>query len=185
MAASYDAALVVTDRLLTAEEEAALLRNGVLYRPKSLVLGIGCNRGTAMEEIEHVILETLSELKLSVKSVRNMATIDLKQDEQGLLEVCSKFSWRLDKMPVKPNKVKLANPSETVFKYTGAYGVSEPAALLSSGASKWLLEKKKMGNVTISIARVPFSAETGVQGGEGGSPAAAAADSQKLPIDWG
>ena len=186
MSAPYDAALVVTDRLLTAEEEAALLRNGVLYRPKSLVLGIGCNRGTAMEEIEHVILETLSELKLSVKSVRNMATIDLKQDEQGLLEVCSKYSWRLDTYtPGQLNEVKLANPSETVFKYTGAYGVSEPAALLSSGASEWLLEKKKMGNVTISIARVPFSAETGVQGGEGGSPAAAAADSQKADLTRG
>ncbi|AJY76925.1 cobalt-precorrin 5A hydrolase [Paenibacillus beijingensis] len=160
MAASFDAALVVTDRLLTAEEEASLLRNGVLYRPKSLVLGIGCNRGTAAEEIERVILDTLHELKLSPKSVRNAATIDLKKDEQGLLDVCAKYNWRLETFsPEQLNAVPLANPSETVFKYTGAYGVSEPAARLSSGADGWLLEKRKSGNVTISIARIPFTAE--------------------------
>jgi cobalt-precorrin 5A hydrolase len=54
--------------------------------------------------------------------------------------------------------VQIKNPSDTVFKYTGAYGVSEPAALLSSGASDWLLEKRKSGNVTISVARIPNSA---------------------------
>ncbi|WP_127529383.1 cobalt-precorrin 5A hydrolase [Paenibacillus kobensis] len=158
IAAKFDAALVITDRLLTSEEEADLLRNGVLYRPKSLVLGIGCNRGTAADEIESVITDTLADMRLSVKSVRNMATIDLKKDEQGLLDVCHQYGWRLETYtPGQLNEVALANPSETVFKYTGAYGVSEPAALLSSGASGWLLEKKKSGNVTISVARVHFT----------------------------
>ncbi|QWU17906.1 cobalt-precorrin 5A acetaldehyde-lyase [Paenibacillus sophorae] len=157
MQAEFDAALVVTDRLLEAGEEAALLKNGVLYRPKTLVLGIGCNRGTSAEEIEHTIISTLSELRLSVKSVRNAATIVLKKDEEGLLEVCRKNKWKLELYtPDELNEVPLRNPSETVYKYTGAYGVSEPAALRSSGAADWLLEKRKSGNVTISIARVPF-----------------------------
>nr|WP_248931114.1 cobalamin biosynthesis protein [Paenibacillus hamazuiensis] len=165
MQAAHDAALVVTDRLLTAEEEEALLRNGVLYRPKSLVLGMGCNRGTAADEIESVILGTLAELGLSVKSVRNIATIDLKKDEQGLLDVCAKYGWPLvTYTPQQLNEVPLANPSETVYKYTGAYGVSEPAARLSSGAAEWLLEKSKSGNVTISISRVPFNGAPGAPG---------------------
>jgi cobalt-precorrin 5A hydrolase len=157
MQSEFDATLVVTDRLLSLEEENALLSNGVLYRPKSLVLGIGCNRGTTAEEIEQVVLDALAELRLSRKSVRNVATIDLKKDEQGLLEVCNKYKWNLvTYKPEELNQVDLRNPSDTVYKYTGAYGVSEPAALLSSGASDWLLEKKKSGNVTISIARVEF-----------------------------
>ncbi|MEB3102065.1 cobalt-precorrin 5A hydrolase [Ferviditalea candida] len=156
MKTEFDAALVVTDRLLLPEEETALLRNGVLYRPKTLVLGIGCNRGTPADEIERVIVDTLAELKLSVKSVRNIATIDLKKDEQGILDVCSKYKWNLETYtPEQLNAIPLRNPSKTVFKYTGAYGVSEPAARLSSMADDWLLEKKKSGNVTISIARVP------------------------------
>jgi cobalt-precorrin 5A hydrolase len=43
-----------------------------------------------------------------------------------------------------------------VFAYTGAYGVSEPAALLYSGAEELALVKKKSGNVTISVAVIPY-----------------------------
>lgn len=157
MKADFDAALVVTDRLLSAEEEAILLKNGVLYRPKSIVLGIGCNRGTSAEEIEETIAAALNDCQLSLKSVRNVATIDLKKDEQGLLAVCEKYHWKLETFsPEELNQIKLKNPSETVYQYTGAFGVSEPAALLSSGASDWLMEKRKSGNVTVSIARVTY-----------------------------
>ncbi|EFM12250.1 cobalamin (vitamin B12) biosynthesis CbiG protein [Paenibacillus curdlanolyticus YK9] len=153
----FDAALVVSDRLLSHEEEAVLLRNGVLYRPKSLVIGMGCNRGTSADEIESVIIDTLADMRLSLRSVRCIATIDIKKDEQGLLDICRKYGWRLEAYtPEELNEVPLANPSDTVFKFTGAYGVCEPAALRASGASEWLLEKKKSGNVTISIARVRF-----------------------------
>lgn len=150
------AALIVTDRLLT-EAEQVLLDNGVVYRPKSLVLGMGCNRGTSLEEIEAVILETLQELQLSVKSVKALCTIDLKKDEVGFLEIVAKYGWEFQHYtPEQLNSVPFDSPSETVFKYTGAYGVSEPAALLYSGADKLLLNKKKSGNVTISVARLPF-----------------------------
>ncbi|MGR6546232.1 cobalt-precorrin 5A hydrolase [Paenibacillus tundrae] len=154
---AFNAALVISDRLLTDEEQQRFMSNGVLYRPKSLVLGMGCNRGTSLEELEQEVLATLAEQSLSVKSVRNIATIDLKKDEEGLLALCQKYGWELvTYSPAELNTVTLPNPSETVFKYTGAYGVSEPAALLSSGADHWLLEKKKSGNLTISIARIPF-----------------------------
>lgn len=60
------ATLLITDRIIEREEEV-LLENGVIYRPKSIILGMGCNRGTSIEEIEQVIDETLAELKLSKK----------------------------------------------------------------------------------------------------------------------
>jgi cobalt-precorrin 5A hydrolase len=153
------AALLITDRLIEAHEEV-LLENGVMYRPKSIVLGIGCNRGTAMAEIEQVIDETLAELCLSKKSVKAVATIDLKKNETGLLELTAKHNWPfVTYTPDQLNEIPMKNPSETVFKYTGAYGVSEPAALRYANAKELLLEKKKSGNVTISIARVNFEEE--------------------------
>lgn len=153
------AALVVTHRLLAAEEQP-ILDNGVLYRPKVIVLGIGCNRGTSAEEIEAVIRETLDELRFSLKSVKAVATIDLKKDEAGLLAVCEKFGWPLVwYTPEELNQVKLEEPSETVFKYTGAYGVSEPAAKLYAGVDKLVLTKKKSGNTTISVALMPYREE--------------------------
>lgn len=156
LAAKPDAALVITHRKLS-KEEAVILHNGVLYRPKVIVLGIGCNRGTASEEIEAVIEATLEELRFSKKSVKAICTIDLKKDEAGLLEVANKNNWEfIHFTPAELNSVKMEMPSETVFKYTGAYGVSEPAAILYSGAEKLELVKKKSGNVTISVAIIPY-----------------------------
>lgn len=147
---------MITHRLLT-ETEAEILKNGVLYRPKVLAIGMGCNRGTSPEEIEAVIIETLAELNFSIKSVKALCTIDLKKDEVGLLEIVNKYGWEFVYYPPSQlNTMKCAQPSETVFKYTGAYGVSEPAARLYSGAEQLTLVKKKSGNVTISVAVIPY-----------------------------
>ncbi|TYR80613.1 cobalamin biosynthesis protein CbiG [Priestia megaterium] len=155
--AKPNAALVVTHRQLQ-EDEQAVLDNGVLYRPKVIVLGMGCNRGTSADEIEAVIRETLDELQFSIKSVKALCTIDLKKDEQGLLEVKNKYGWDfVYYTPDELNQIKMDQPSDTVFKFTGAYGVSEPAALLYSQAEQLALVKKKSGNVTISVAVIPFS----------------------------
>ncbi|MBW5447606.1 cobalamin biosynthesis protein CbiG [Cohnella sp. CFH 77786] len=151
LASGPDAALVVTHRLLSPEEEA-ILANGVLYRPKVIALGIGCNRGTPASEIEAVMADTLGELGFSIRSVKAVCTIDLKKDEAGLLEVCARYGWPLvTYAPEQLNGVAVEEPSETVYKYTGAYAVSEPAAKLYTGADRLALVKKKSGNVTISV----------------------------------
>ncbi|WHX31894.1 cobalamin biosynthesis protein [Brevibacillus agri] len=158
-AAKPHAALVVTHRLL-APEEQTILDNGVLYRPKVIVLGMGCNRGTSAEEIEAVIRETLDELQFSLKSVKALVTIELKKDEAGLIAVCEKYGWPFVwYSPQELNQVEISEPSETVFKFTGAYGVSEPAAKLYAGVDELVLTKKKSGNVTISVALMPYHKE--------------------------
>ncbi|MDQ0859228.1 cobalt-precorrin 5A hydrolase [Bacillus sp. V2I10] len=154
--AKPNAALVVTHRILNKSEEA-ILHNGVLYRPKVIVLGIGCNRGTSMEEIDQVIHETLNELHFSIKSVKAICSIDLKKDEEGIIAVSQKNNWEFKCYSSEElNRVQIAEPSETVFKFTGAYGVSEPAARLYSGAESLSICKKKSGNVTISVAVISF-----------------------------
>ncbi|TSI06705.1 cobalt-precorrin 5A hydrolase [Lysinibacillus sp. BW-2-10] len=159
LTAKPHATLLITDRLIEPYEEE-LLNNGVIFRPKSLVLGMGCNRGTSAEEIEELIDETLLELKLSKKSVKAIATIDLKKDEEGFLQVAAKNNWQFVTYTAEQlNEIPIKNPSETVFKYTGAYGVCEPAALRYAKSSEWLLEKKKGTNATISIARITFDEE--------------------------
>ena len=150
------ATLLITDRIIEPEEEV-LLENGVIYRPKSIVLGMGCNRGTSIEEIEQVIDETLAELKLSKKSVKALCTIDLKKDEQCFIDITKKYHWEfITYTPAELNEIDFPTPSETVFKYTGAYGVSEPAAMRYAQVETLILQKKKSGNVTISVARRPF-----------------------------
>jgi cobalt-precorrin 5A hydrolase len=150
------AALIVTHRLL-GEEEEEILENGIVFRPKTVVIGMGCNRGTSAVEIEQVILDTLAELNISIKSVKALCTIELKKDEVGLLEVVEKYDWEfVYYAPDELNKAVIEAPSDTVYKYTGAYGVSEPAVRLYSGAEQLELVKKKSGNVTISVGVIAY-----------------------------
>jgi cobalt-precorrin 5A hydrolase len=157
------ATLVVSHRILAPDEEV-ILQNGVLYRPKVVVLGIGCNRGTSTEEIEGVIKETLEELSVSIKSVKAICTIDLKKDEEGLLAVVKKYGWEFHYYsPEELNTAEIEDPSETVYKYTGAYGVSEPAVKLFTGQKELSLVKKKSGNVTISVGILSFDQKDSAQ----------------------
>lgn len=154
MAAKPDAALIISHRLLNEDD---LVENHVIYRPKSLVIGMGCNRGTSTEEVNAVIKETLQELGLSIKSVKALVTFELKRDEPCFHDITSKYDWQF-KWYTKDelNSQLVTDPSDTVFKYTGVYGVSEPAVRLYSGNDELLLVKKKSGNTTISVAEILF-----------------------------
>jgi cobalamin biosynthesis protein CbiG len=148
-----DAALVITPVVLSDELYLALRPVAVL-RPKILVVGIGCNRGTTEEEIERLFIKTFREHGLSPLSVRNVATVSEKRDEAGLLGFADKNKLKIEFIP-KGRLLKAATPSgpsEKVFEKMGVYGVCEPAALLSAGAKTLLVAKKKSKNVTIAVA---------------------------------
>ena len=122
-------------------------------RPKNLAVGIGCNRGTSASEIEGVVKKVFDEHNLSLLSVRVLATIDLKADEPGLMDFARKSQMKVVTFtPDELNGVQGIEKSETVFKATGAYAVSEAAALIASGAGPLIVRKQKAGNVTLAIA---------------------------------
>jgi cobalt-precorrin 5A hydrolase len=52
--------------------------------PKCVTLGIGCRRGTAFEDLERFIIETLAEKDISLKAVAALHSIDLKKNEPCL-----------------------------------------------------------------------------------------------------
>jgi len=148
----YRAAVIVSHRLLPEPTVPTMW-----LRPPSLVVGIGCNRGTTAEEIESELVQVLKEQGLALSSIARLATIEKKSDEEGLIQVASKHVWPLwwynndqinDEAPPFPGR------SEVVFKYVGVYGVSEPAAMLAAGTEELLVSKQKRGNLTISIAKI-------------------------------
>lgn len=57
--------------------------------PRIVTLGIGCRRDTPMEAIYAVVREALDTHRIDHRAVRLVASIDLKQDEVGLL-ACAK-----------------------------------------------------------------------------------------------
>jgi cobalt-precorrin 5A hydrolase len=149
----YPSALVISDRLVRPPVGPT---RRVLYRPKSLVVGIGCNRGTSADEIELVVFSALIDAGLAWTSVRDLATVEQKRDEAGLSECAARHRWRLVYFtPDELNSIdNLPNPSPVAERELGARGVCEPAALLAAGATTLLVEKRKRGNVTVAIARV-------------------------------
>ena len=126
----------------------------LILRPRNLVLGIGCNRGTAADEIEAFVSHHFNELRLSPKSVCMVASVSAKQDEVGLIA----FAGRLG-VPLRCfNCSELSRvdfpspPSHHALTAVGVAAVAEPAALLASGGGRLLLKKVKSPNVTLAIA---------------------------------
>lgn len=128
----------------------------IWLRPRTLVVGVGCNRGTGEAEIAEVVDGVLAEHGLAVKSVRNLATFALKADEPGLLAFAAVRGLRVESFDADAINAAPDYPgkSDTVLRHVGVYGVSEPAALLSAGATRLLVEKQKRGNVTVAVAKV-------------------------------
>ncbi len=145
---SETADLVITCRI-------NLQTTGVLLHPQALVAGIGCNRNTPAAEIEEALRQACAENNLARQAIKSLASIDLKSDEQGLLE----FSCR-NRLPIeffhrdRLNGVEGVSTSAVVLKATGARGVAEPAAVLASGGGRLLVKKMKWANVTVAIAEI-------------------------------
>ncbi|MBI4850048.1 MAG: cobalamin biosynthesis protein [Nitrospirae bacterium] len=130
--------------------------NALFLRPKTLITGIGCNRGTSAAEIENTIKKVLLKEKLSFHSIRNLATIDIKKDEKGLTGFAGENKLDIkffskEELNSAVSTFDLAR-SKTVEAATGAMAVAEPAALLSAGSDKLLVPKQKIGNVTVAVA---------------------------------
>jgi cobalt-precorrin 5A hydrolase / precorrin-3B C17-methyltransferase len=140
--------ILISDRLVETPRPA------VVYRPPSLVAGVGCSRGVGAEEILDLLLRSLAQAELAEKSVAVLASIDVKRDEAGLLQAAEKLDVPIHFHPAEAlSVVETPNPSELVREAVGTPSVAE-AAVVSSGA-KLVLEKRKSANATVAIGRLP------------------------------
>jgi cobalamin biosynthesis protein CbiG len=136
----------------------------LFLRPRNLFVGIGCNRGTSANEIDEVTRSVLDREKLSFISIGSLATIDIKRDEQGLIDFAGSNKMNIDFFSKNDlNNTALTHnikPSDIVKTATGAVAVAEPAALLSakraSGNCVIITPKEKRGNVTLAIAKAEY-----------------------------
>lgn len=142
--------MIVTSRKIM---HGRSLNQAVYLRPQTLVLGIGCNRGTSAGEIEEVVMNTLDDKDLAFLSVCSLATIDLKADEPGLRAFAEKHHLPLTVFSADElNTVKGIAVSDAALRATGAKAVAEPSAILASGGGNLIVSKQKKGNVTVAVA---------------------------------
>lgn len=129
--------------------------------PKTLFLiariftiGIGCRKDKDSKEIEDALLSFLIEHDISIHAIKNIASIDLKKDERGILNFVQKYNICFD---VYSNKELIEvqgdfSESKFVEKTTGLDCVCERAAVKGSGDGKLIIKKTIINGVTIAAA---------------------------------
>jgi len=132
----------------------------LVYHPRTLAIGVGCERGAPAQEIIELAQEALGRHALAPQAVAGIFSLDLKADEPAVhalgrhLGVAARF-FTADEL--KAEEARLANPSEAVRREVGVAGVAEGAALAAAGPDgRLLVDKVKSGRATLAIAEAPF-----------------------------
>ncbi len=131
----------------------------LVYHPRTLALGVGCERGAPAQDLIALADDTLSRHNLSPLAVAGIFSLDLKADEAAVhalaahLGVPARF-FSADQLQAE--EPRLANPSEAVRREVGVAGVAEAAALAAAGPEGVLVaEKTKTRHATLAITVAP------------------------------
>lgn len=158
------AVIRVSDR---AEGPAA---REVVLRPPSLVVGVGASRGAPVDEVLGLVEEALADAGLCVRSVAELATVDAKSREPGILGAAARLG-----VPVVTRTagelaaVTVPNPSDAPLAAVGTPSVAEAAAL--AGGGELLVPKRKSvradgrpAMATVAVVRRPVRGRLAVVG---------------------
>lgn len=130
--------------------------NKILYlTPKNLVVGIGCRRGVPVEVLKEKLQKLLGTLGLSESEISTFASIDLKRDEAGILELAK--DYRVPFFVYSAEELQdvetVSPPSEFVQSITGVDNVCERAARKYAPEGMLLQTKVKIDGVTFALVR--------------------------------
>lgn len=122
--------------------------------PQNIVVGIGCKKNKEAEKIIDAVKDSFEKLNLCEESIRVFATVDIKENEAGIIGTAEYFGKEL-KIISRDDIQKIENNFETsqfVKKSIGVGAVSAPCAFIAGkGRGKFLAEKLKYEGITISI----------------------------------
>ena len=122
---------------------------------KTAIIGIGCRRGISSEKIIEAIRRGLAKAVVSLDEVRLLASVDIKADEEGLLEAASELGIPL--RFIASDEVRASTRefehSEFVMEKVNLPAVAEAAALLAGRRTRLVLPKTALDGVTVAVAR--------------------------------
>ncbi|ACO47833.1 cobalamin biosynthesis protein [Deinococcus deserti] len=118
---------------------------------KPLTVGVGCRRDVSAEQIESAVQQALGARPLS--DVREIATVDLKADEAGLLAFCERreLPLRVFARADLAARPFVTRASEWVQQNVGLAGVCEPCALLASPRGQLIVPKTALNGVAVAV----------------------------------
>lgn len=132
--------------------------DALVLRPRLYTVGLGCNRGTKKEDFQIAVSELFGDENFAQNAICSFASIDLKSDEQGMLEYVASTGRPINFYAKELlNDVEGVSSSAVVLAATGAKGVAEPAAVLAAetefGTGKLIVRKRKWKDVTVAVVK--------------------------------
>lgn len=151
----------ITDRVDDALHRS-VAEQTMWFRPQSLVLGVGCERGIPLAALEDGLNLFLHEHGLAKASITALASLDLKTDEAAIVDLAQQHGWQTffysaEELAQVPG---IQRPSQVVEACVGTPGVSEPAALKAAKTEQLLVEKQVITSaqsdkrMTFAVARL-------------------------------
>jgi precorrin-4 C11-methyltransferase len=151
----------ITDRVKEALDRS-VAEQTLWFRPPSLVLGVGCERGILLAALEDGLDRFLHEHGIAKASLTALASLDRKADETAIVALAQKHGWQTffyaaEDLAQVPGTRR---PSQVVEACVGTPGVSEPAALKAAQTDRLLVEKQVVTSaqsdkrMTFAVARL-------------------------------
>ena len=126
----------------------------------TLVVGLGCQRGCPASTLRALLDQALQAHQIDLNSIKALASIDLKREEPGLLELAAQLGLPLmyfSSEQLAQYQTRLSHQSQIAFERTGCYGVAESAALalaeqLAQTPATLLISRQKYAQATFALA---------------------------------
>ena len=128
--------------------------SGLIIIPKVLTVGIGCRRGKSAEELESFVEEIFSQNGLETAAIKNIASIDIKKNESGIISLAEKYGAEMKFYSSDELNAAAGEFSSSAFvkEVTGTDNVCERSAYLGSGGGEMLAPKRAGNGITLAIA---------------------------------
>jgi cobalt-precorrin 5A hydrolase len=128
----------------------------ILYlKPRRLIAGIGCRRGTAVQLIQEALAAACHRIGRQVSDISLLASADLKKDEKGLLAAAESYGCAIsffNKDALQREIVRYGlTESDFVKQTVGAGNVAEAAALACVAKGRIALPKTRFEKVTVAL----------------------------------
>lgn len=122
--------------------------------PKIVALGIGCRRGTPIEEIERAVCTVLEKEQVPLSAVFAVASIDVKKDELGLCTFCQRHGLPFLTYSAQELLAVAGEFSASAFvqNTVGVDNVCERSACKASAGGRLIRRKTPCGGITVALA---------------------------------
>lgn len=143
------------DVLITEENALPQGRAELSLQPKKYILGVGCKKGTDGAGLEAFLTRTMQKAGICVEQVAAVASIDVKKEENGILQFCGKnripfLTYPAEKLQAVPGEF---HGSAFVKAQVGVDNVCERAAVCAAGeGGRLYLEKQAEAGMTAAVA---------------------------------